>query len=138
MFSKRRFMTSPKKNEPLTFAAKPLLPGLLDAGEVLHLIAPPQCKASWLMYDLALSFVARRPWLGLPTPGGRILYIDFRLHPETSLFRIREVTAARGIDLEAVLDCLFIDNLRGGRRGTVEHRGLFSTIGDPLFSPRYC
>jgi hypothetical protein len=112
-----RFMEGTNTLRTAAVVAKPLIPGLLDSGKVLHLIAAPQCKASWLALDLALSFAVRRPWLGLQTAGGKVLYIDHRLHPETSVFRIHEVALARGIDLEIVGDCLHVDCLRGRMLG---------------------
>jgi hypothetical protein len=121
----RRFFER-TNTRPIPTTARPLLPGLLDGGEVLHLIAPPQCKASWLTLDLTLAFAAGRPWLGMQTAGGKVLYVDHRLHPVTFAFRLREVAKAQDINLEAVSDSLHVDCLRGSQCGVWSAETYFS------------
>ncbi|WP_200836773.1 AAA family ATPase [Rubripirellula obstinata] len=40
-----------------------LFPGLLRAGEIMNVIAPPKAGKSWLASDMALAVATGRPWL---------------------------------------------------------------------------
>ena len=68
---------------------------------------------SWLVIDLALSIATGRPWLGMECVPGEVLIIDNELHGETSANRIPRVAEVRGIDIEAVADRIYVENLRG-------------------------
>ncbi len=92
---------------------KPVIEGLLREGETMNVISAPKIGKSWLVIDLALAVATGRPWLGMDCVPGEVLILDNELHGETSANRIPKVAEVRGIDLEAVADRLYIENLRG-------------------------
>ena len=66
------------------------------------------------MVGLALSFIARKMWLGtFQTFGGKVLLIDNELHPETAHYRIPRIATALGIHPEEYADDLHVESLRG-------------------------
>ena len=96
-----------------------LIHGFLRRGETMNIIAPPKTGKSWLVTDLALCVATGSPWFGFPCEKGKVLIIDNELHPETSANRIPKVVEARGFDLRAVSDDIYVDNQRG-RLGNIE------------------
>jgi len=92
---------------------KPVIEGLLREGETMNIIAPSKTGKSWLVIDLALAIASGRPWLGMDCVPGEVLILDNELHGETSANRIPKVAERRGIDIEAVADRLYVENLRG-------------------------
>lgn len=93
---------------------RPIIHGLLRAGETMNVIAPPKIGKSWLASDMALAVATGRPWLDrFDTECGDVLIIDNELHPTTSEQRIPLVMNARGIEPASVVDHLFVSNLRG-------------------------
>lgn len=92
---------------------KPVIEGLLREGETMNVISAPKIGKSWLVIDLALAVATGRPWLGMDCVPGEVLILDNELHGETSANRIPKVAERRGIDIEAVADRLYVENLRG-------------------------
>lgn len=92
---------------------KPVIEGLLREGETMNVIAQSKLGKSWLVIDLALSVATGRPWLGMDCIQGDVLILDNELHGETSANRIPKVAEVRGIDIDAVADRLYVENLRG-------------------------
>jgi RecA-family ATPase len=96
---------------------RPIIHGLLRAGETMNVIVPPKVGKSWLVSDMALAVATGRPWLDrFDTERGDVLIIDNELHPTTSAHRIPKVMAARGITDADVSDHVFVSNLRGNLR----------------------
>jgi hypothetical protein len=92
---------------------KPVIDGLLREGETMNVISAPKIGKSWLVIDLALAVATGCPWLGMDCVPGEVLILDNELHGETSANRIPKVAEVRGIDIEAVADRVYVENLRG-------------------------
>lgn len=75
--------------------------GLFRRGEVVNLVSKSKVGKTWLTYDVALSVVTGGEMFGRfrCTPG-RVLIIDYELHPENLANRIPQVVRAAGIDEE--------------------------------------
>lgn len=93
---------------------RPVIHGLLRAGETMNVIASPKVGKSWLVTDLALSVATGRDWLeAFKCEAGDVLIIDNELHSETTANRIPKVMNARGIQLTDVDGRVFVANVRG-------------------------
>ena len=93
---------------------RPVIHGLLRAGETMNVIASPKVGKSWLVTDLALSVATGRDWLeAFKCEAGDVLIIDNELHSETTANRIPKVMNARGIELTDVDGHVFVANVRG-------------------------
>ncbi len=92
----------------------PLIEGLLRRGETMNVIANSKVGKSWLVNDLAIAVATGKPWLGLfPTVTGSVLLIDNELHQETIAHRLRQVAAARGVDIDPDDRSIAVWPLRG-------------------------
>lgn len=108
---------------------KPVIEGLLRAGEVLNVISVPKIGKTWLIHDLCISLAAGKPWLSkFGTVRGNVLLIDNELHSESLANRLPQVATARGIDPDEYIDRLSVANLRGGLIDLKELAGKLSTI----------
>ena len=93
---------------------RPVIHGLLRAGETMNVIASPKVGKSWLVTDLALSVATGRDWLeAFECEAGDVLIIDNELHSETTANRIPKVMNDRGIELTDVDGHVFVANVRG-------------------------
>jgi len=92
----------------------PIIHGLLREGETMNVIAAPKTGKSWLSLDLAIAVATGADWLGAyKTVPGDVLIIDNELHRETSAHRVPMVAEARGVEMRAIGERIYIDNLRG-------------------------
>ena len=93
---------------------EPVIDGVLRAGEIMNIIAPPKAGKSWLGLDLAIAVGTGALWLGLfKTRPGSVLIIDNELHPETSASRALTVAAAQSLTLKQIGEYVTLENLRG-------------------------
>ena len=93
---------------------RPIVHGLLRAGETLSLVGPPGSGKTWLAIDLALSVATGQNWLQTFVMGaGPVLYINSDLHRETIVDRIRQVADARDIFRCTLHERLCVEALRG-------------------------
>lgn len=101
---------------------------LLRRGEVGAVIAPPKCRKSFLMHDLAISVATGRSWFGgFQCEAGRVLLVDNELTLSTIADRIRNIVGNMGFGmgaLEGRFDCLALReddrNLDAVLRGILE------------------
>ncbi|QDT07717.1 Regulatory protein RepA [Rubripirellula lacrimiformis] len=113
---------------------RPIIHGLLRAGETMNVIAPPKVGKSWLVNDMALAVATGRPWLDrFDTERGEVLIIDNELHPTTSAHRIPKVMAARGITDADVSDHIFVSNLRGNLKDITSLGTYFNHVYEERF-----
>lgn len=105
--------------QPLKFSQdpdlrRPIMHGLLRAGETLRLVGPPGIGKTWLAIDLAMSVATGQNWLQTFVMGaGPVLYINSDLHRETIVDRIRQVADARDIFRCTLHERLHVEVLRG-------------------------
>lgn len=93
---------------------EPVIEGLLRRGETANIIAAAKVGKSWLGYGLALSIVTGSRWLGkFACSAGRVLLVDYELHPEVLASRIPKVADALSIDVDAYGDSFDVMPLRG-------------------------
>lgn len=106
-------------DQPLRFSQppdlrRPIMHGLLRAGEMLSLVGPPGIGKTWLAIDLALSVATGQNWLQTFVMGaGPVLYINSDLHRETITDRIRQVADTRDIFRCTLHERLWVEVLRG-------------------------
>jgi len=94
-----------------------LIEGLLRRGEVGAVIAPPKCRKSFLMHDLAVCTARGLLWLQqFRTAEGRVLLVDNELTGNEIADRTRTILASRAIPVEAVSGRLDVLSLREDSR----------------------
>jgi hypothetical protein len=92
----------------------PIIDGLARSGETINVISASKIGKSWLIYNLLLSVVTGRYWLGrFKTTRGRVLLIDNELHKSTLAFRLKTVADAMGIPTDQYADDIDIWPIRG-------------------------
>jgi hypothetical protein len=90
-----------------------IVDGMIRAGEVTNIVAPPKLGKSWLVQSLALCVASGRPWLGnsrserCPSCSS-----DNELHAETLAFRFRSLMSAMKIDPKSLRGKLHVDSAR--------------------------
>ena len=89
----------------------PIIDGLLRQGETCNIIASPKVGKTMLAIGLSISVALGRPWLGLNTHQGDVLYIDNECQPET--FAHRMASIVKEMDASAALDHMRLVSLRG-------------------------
>lgn len=90
--------------------------GLIRIEETVNLIAASKAGKSWLTYGLMISVAMGWRWLGrfwCDAQGGRVLLLDFELHPSLIASRLKTVAAAMGTSVEDLNDRLDVVSLRG-------------------------
>ena len=86
---------------------------ILRKGEVAAVIAPPKCRKSFLMHDLAISTATGRMWFGKwRCTQGKVLLVDNELNLATIAFRIRSITEDMRFPVELLDERIEIVSLR--------------------------
>ena len=86
---------------------------ILRKGEVAAVIAPPKCRKSFLMHDLAISVATGRMWFGKwRCTDGKVLIVDNELNLSTIAFRIRSIVEDMGFPLACLEDRIEVVSLR--------------------------
>lgn len=76
---------------------------LLRRGEVAALIAPPKCRKSFLVADLAVSGATGSEWFGqYPVTKGRVLLVDNELSENEIADRMRAILSEKGVAIEDI------------------------------------
>ena len=74
--------------------------GLIPRQGVAILGGPPGQGKSWMLLDLALALITRRPWLGrFRTKPGRVLYVDEESPPGLVPYRLQKLIRARDYEI---------------------------------------
>ncbi|MCC6971070.1 MAG: AAA family ATPase [Phycisphaerales bacterium] len=90
-----------------------IVDGMIRAGEVTNIVAPPKLGKSWLVQSLALCVASGRPWLGkFQVRTVPVLFVDNELHAETLAFRFRSLMSAMKIDPKSLRGKLHVDSAR--------------------------
>lgn len=89
-----------------------LIGGLLHQGTKMVIGGGSKSFKTWVQLDVAISVAHGIPWLHLPCVQGRVLYVNFEIHPVFFQDRIRAVTAARQLP-QVAPGALHVWNLRG-------------------------
>lgn len=93
---------------------RPIIDGLLRAGETMNVISAPKFGKSWLVLGMALSVACGRRWLDkFFTTSGKVLLCDNELHAETLAHRLPRVAMAMGLTPDDYATNLSVVNLRG-------------------------
>lgn len=91
---------------------------LLRRGEVAAVIAPPKCRKSFLIADLALSAAIGGHWAGQwAVSQSRVLLVDNELSANEIADRTRSIMGSKGISVGDVGDRLEIVTLRDSDAG---------------------
>lgn len=91
---------------------------LLRRGEVAAVIAPPKCRKSFLIADLALSAAIGGHWAGQwAVTQSRVLLVDNELSANEIADRTRSIMGTKGISVEDIGDRLEIVTLRDSDAG---------------------
>ena len=107
----------------------PLIHGILREGEVGCINAKAKIGKSWALYGMMLSIASGRKWLDrFECAKGRVLLIDFELHPETLAKRIPTVARAMGIPEDVYRNSIDVMSMRGRLRHIHELMPLFAGI----------
>jgi hypothetical protein len=96
-----------KTNYPVR---RELIKGILHQGIKLILAGASKAGKTWLLLAMAIAVSTGRPWLGMPTRKGRVLYINMEILPDFFQERCRMVRDKMSIKS---LGLLSIWNLRG-------------------------
>jgi len=78
----------------LDFSGEPpnpdwIVEGLFERGTLTVIAAAPSAGKSFVMASLAVAAIQGKPWLGRPTHGRRVLYIDNENHPRIVRWRLQ-------------------------------------------------
>ncbi|MEP2774418.1 MAG: AAA family ATPase [Luteolibacter sp.] len=89
-----------------------LVEGILHRGLKMMLGGGSKSFKTWVLMDLAIAVAGGGNWLGFPCHRGRVLYMNFELHPAFCQSRLRQIARRRGMQFED-LPNLDVWNLRG-------------------------
>lgn len=81
-----------------------VIKGLLRRSCVMQISSGPKMRKSFLLLDLALSIATGKPWLGMETVAGPVVYADAENQAALIRSRLPAVAEARGISLDAFLN----------------------------------
>lgn len=81
-----------------------VIKGLLRRSCVMQISSGPKMRKSFLLLDLALSIATGKPWLGMETVAGPVVYADAENQAALIRSRLPAVAEARGIPLNAALN----------------------------------
>jgi hypothetical protein len=108
----------PPWTDAAAFCASPIetppeiIKNILHRGCKLVIGGHSKARKSWMLLDLALAVSAGAQWLGkFETTKAKVLFVNFELPAWAIQKRLREIAAARGIQIAA--DALTLWNLRG-------------------------
>lgn len=90
-----------------------IIDGVLHRREVGNFVSGPKAFKTFALIDLAIAIAMGWAWLGFPCRRGRVLLLDFELHPDALAKRVQAVLQARGITAEDLGDRLVIETMRG-------------------------
>lgn len=86
---------------------------LLRQGEVGAVIAPPKCRKSFLMHDLAISVATGCSWLhGFRTTQTRVLIVDNELTKNEIADRTRTILGAKALGIASIAGRVDVLSLR--------------------------
>lgn len=103
--------------------------GILRQGETGGINAKAKIGKSWTAYGIALCVATGRAWLDrFECVPGRVLLVDFELHPETLAKRIPRVAEAMGIQPDEYRDRIDVIAMRGRLRDIYQLEPLFAGI----------
>ncbi|MBX3441228.1 MAG: AAA family ATPase [Planctomyces sp.] len=95
---------------------RPVIHGLLRAGEVANLIGGSKSQKSWAVLQLAICGAIGMPWLGrYEVEAGPVLLIDAELRLPVLASRLRTVADAMAVSVSWLGQRLLIRALRGER-----------------------
>ncbi len=95
-----------------------ILDGMLRAGELMLLSAPPKAGKSFALLDIALSVCHGEEWLGYKTQQHDVLFINFELTRSAFLNRLHLLAEYRG--LSPATNHLGFLNMRGNAMSPLE------------------
>lgn len=95
-----------------------ILDGMLRAGELMLLSAPPKAGKSFALLDIALSVCYGEEWLGCNTQQHDVLFINFELTRSAFLNRLHLLAEHRGVS--PATNHLGFLNMRGSAMSPLE------------------
>jgi RecA-family ATPase len=120
---------------------KELVHGLLHQGSKLTIGGSSKAGKTWCLLDLAISVAHGKPWLGLQTEQGRVLYVNFEIQEFAWQRRIREVASAKQIEIKP--GTVMLQNTRGyaakfdefipSLKGLVKEQEFALVVIDPIY-----
>lgn len=110
-----------------------LVENVIRRGEQVNLISGPKSNKSWTVMHLAVAVATGGHWLGFACRPGRVLMVDFELHPGTFSRRLRAVLEALAVNLSDIGDRLAVQPLRGRHMDIHGLRRYLAGIGPGRF-----
>ena len=89
-----------------------LIQGVLRCGHKMLIASDSKAGKSFLLMELALSFVSGREWLGFPVKRCKVLYINLEIDRASFMQRIKNIRDAMELE-DSYLRDLEVWNLRG-------------------------
>jgi len=119
-----------------------LVEGLLHRGSTMVFGGGAKTNKTFSLMDLAVSVASGKPWWGLPSQAGRVLYIDLELHDSFFASRLGAIVSRKGLTSEDIAG-LDVWNLRGHASdltgmvieilGSCQGKGYSMIIIDPIY-----
>lgn len=94
-----------------------VIKGLLRRSCVMQISSGPKMRKSFLLLDLALSVATGKPWLGMETVAGPVVYVDAENQAALIRSRLPSVADGKKVDLQALNDRVRFLPLRWKLRG---------------------
>jgi regulatory protein RepA len=114
-------------------APKMIIEGVLNQGAKMTVGGASKAGKTWLLMDLAFAVVTGRPWLGLPTVRGEVLYVNLEIQPHFFNKRGQLILKERKINPRET-EGLSLWNLRGRFMTAQKFREeITAAIGDQKF-----
>jgi hypothetical protein len=86
-----------------------IVAGVLHQGRRMGVVGGSKSFKSWVLLDLALSVATGTPWWGMKTTPGRVLYVNFELPIWGLKARLKDIAAAKKIELSDNLEIWDLD-----------------------------